>query len=111
MHIRQTLHEIHRREWSVSLDAIGSYFRASAWPTLSPQQAYCLQRMFLTAGRYVRSSWIGSPAEPRTMFGCPKLPTDRIVWWLLTEWWQHTGIQVWLDEATSDEVIFHRYFS
>jgi hypothetical protein len=111
LHIRKSLSDIHRKEWTVVLDAIGGYFQAGSWPTLSPQQAYCLQRMFVTAGRYVRSSLIGSPDSARTMFSLPKLPSDRIVWWLLTEWWQQTGVQIWLDEATSDEVIFHRFFS
>ena len=92
-------------------NAVVQIVTKGTWPPLPPKELYFLRLMLSAAILFVRRIVVGRGRQPVTIFPFPHAEVASVALWLLSEWWLEHGIHESYEAATTDEILFHAYFS
>jgi len=93
-------------------EAVQSIVTKNAWPkNLSEKEVYFLTVMHYKAILFVRSIVVGRGRPPMTIVPFPSADVSTVALWLLSEWWIEYGLHDAYEEATTTEMLFHKYFA
>jgi hypothetical protein len=91
---------------------VQSIVTKNAWPkNLSEKEVYFLTVMHYKAILFVRSIVVGRGRPPMTIVPFPSADVSTVALWLLSEWWIEYGLHDAYEEATTTEMLFHKYFA
>ena len=94
------------------MSAIEHFVAEQRWPEdISGPAVYYLHLAFLHSQRFVRATCVGDTVRPLTIFPFPPGEPATVVLWLLSEWWHSHGLREYVEEATTDSAVFHRFFA
>jgi hypothetical protein len=91
--------------------AIFSYLRDGQWPALQPPDVYYLKKQFCAVLDYLDGIVVRHNEQPKTIFPFPPHELGHVAVWFLLDWWTAYGVPKYLRDLTTDEVLFHQYFS
>ena len=110
-HIQKQIFADYKSVVPSTSEAVKSIVTKNEWPELNDKEIYFLHLMLSKAIRFVRSIVVGRGGPPMTIFPFPEADVSTVALWLLSEWWIEHGLHDAYEEATTDEMLFHKYFS
>lgn len=109
--LRQQILGAYKQHAGEVLKAVLAYLRDGRWPALLPSAVYYLRQMLAKALCFLQGIVVDKNGAPTTIFPFPNDAVPAVFLWFAVEWWLEYGLLEIVDEATSDQALFHKYFA